>query len=222
MSNITTEQVKSFAGSVFKADEKNAPLFETRERHVRKTAKSEAKTIVFKAPVLKVDHLQFAIALATAKAGVATEHKVKTKNEDGTETESVVKSTLLADEVNEFILDRAEDADDAYLKNGKIVDYFGSFIGGVSKDRETEKSVTDKVQKLRADYGDLRLLLDTEGWDEAKAQQSGCADREAAETKAANLAKSIVQFRAKLSELQAAKAKRDSAKADKPAAAAAA
>lgn len=219
MSNITPEQTKSFAASVFAADPATgAPQFAAKERHVRKTARSEAKTITFKAPVLKVDALAFMIALATAKNEIVTETKIKTENPDGTFTESVVKSTLLANEVEEFILDRAEDADEAYLKQGKIVDYFSSFVVGVSKDRETEKSVSDKVQKLRADYGDLRLLLDTEGWDEAKAAQSGCPDREAAETKAANLGKSIVQLRAKLSELQAAKLKREKKSAEKPAA----
>lgn len=214
MSKISTSAITTFAAGVFAADADENPIFVDSRREVRKTAKTEARTVNFKAPQLKVSPLQFAIALATAKAGVATEHKVKTKNPDGTETESVVTSTLLADEVNEFIADRAEDATEAYLNKGQIVEYFGSFIVGVSKDRETEKAVSDKLNKMRSDFAELTISLDGE-WTEDSVRATGCADAEAANTKRANLLAEIVRTKAKLTELQAAKSARDAKKAGK-------
>jgi hypothetical protein len=206
------EIITAFAGTVFAADAEKNPVFSESIREVRKTAKSAARTINFKAPVLKVDALTFAIELAKAKATVATEHTDTTKNPDGTESEVKRTSTLLADEVSEFLADRSEDAHEAYLTKGQIVEYFGSYIYGVSKDRETEKSVTDKLRNLRADLGQLYMALEGE-WSDDVAKTLGVPDREAAVARRDNLVSSVISFTAKLREITETKAKREAKKA---------
>lgn len=204
--------VTKFAGSVFAAEADGTPVFRDAKREVRKTAKSEARTIQYKAPQLKVSPLEFAIAVATAKSTIATTHKVKVANPDGTETENVVTSTLLADEVNEFIADRAEDAYEAHLAKGQIAEYFAAFVIGISKDRETEKAVTDRLTKLRSDFAELTIELEKPEWDAESVKITGCADREGAVAKRANMLSEVVRIKAKLAEIIAAKEKRDAKK----------
>jgi hypothetical protein len=211
--NHNIEVITSFAGAVFAADEAKNPVFADSIREVRKTAKSAARTVTFKSPVLKVDALAFATALATAKSQVVTEHTDKVKAPDGTETEVKRQSTLLADEVSEFIADRSEDAHEAYLTKGQVAEYFGSFIYGVSKDRETEKSVTDKLRNLRADLGQLYMALEGE-WSDDVAKSLGVPDREAAVARRDNLVSSVISFTAKLREITETKAKREAKKGD--------
>jgi hypothetical protein len=203
--------IETFAGKVFAELPDGQPDIQVATRHTRKTAKSEAKTIEFKTPVLAVSALVFAIALAEAKSVVPTEHRVKTAGPDGKETESVVHSTLLDDEVKAYIADVSEDATEAYLKKGQLLDFMGSFVYGVSADRETEKSVNAKLQSLRADLGQLYMALEGE-WTDEVATHLGVPDKEAAIAKRQNVALAVISLHAKAQELAAAKAKREAAK----------
>jgi hypothetical protein len=207
---MSKEITVNFAKTVFTADAEANPVFVEAHRTVRAAAGKAARTINFKSPVLKATSLAFVIALAEAKSQVPTEHKVKTTNPDGTETENVVKSTLLDDEVNEFIADRAEDATEVYLTKGDLFGYFNSFIHGVSKDRESEKTVTEKLTKLRADIGALFMALqEGEAWTAEIAEQLGVPDKEAAIAKRDNLIVQTVSLRAKLETIKQAKAARE-------------
>ncbi|NBW13881.1 MAG: hypothetical protein EBR82_38350 [Caulobacteraceae bacterium] len=208
--------IETFAGRVFAELEDGQPRLDVATRHVRKTARSAERTVEFKTPVLKVASLAFAIALAEAKAIVPTEHRVKSVGPDGKETETVVNSTLLDDEVKAYLADVAEDATEAYLKKGQLLDYMGSFVYGVAPDRETEKSVNAKLQSLRAELGQLYMALDGE-WTDDVAKQLGVPDREAAIAKRQNIALAVVSLHAKSQELAAAKAKREAKAATKPA-----
>ncbi len=217
ISNMSDNNITlNFAKTVFTADEQANPVFTEAHRKVRAAAGKPERVVNFKAPVLKVAVLAFAVALAEAKAQVVTEHKVKTTNPDGTETESLVKSTLLDDEVKDFLADRAEDATAVYLATGYLFGYFPSFLHGVSKDRESEKTVTEKLTKLRADIGALFMALqDGEAWTAEVAEQLGVPDREAAIAKRDNLIVQTVSLRAKLETIKQAKAQREAKKEKK-------
>jgi hypothetical protein len=211
MSTKNLELVASFAGSVFTSDKDGNPSFTTNERHVRKTAKSAERTVSFQAPILAVSDLSYYIKRGEALAEVVTEHVTKTKNEDGSVTETKRVSNALSDLVSEHLLDIAEDASEAYLSKGNTPDYFAAFIYGVSADRETEKSVLKKIESIRSEIGSIVFAMAGE-WNDDVARSLGVSDKEAAVAKQANLIGSLAQLLAKANELSAAKAKRESKK----------
>ena len=203
--------VARFAGTVFASDANGAPQFATSERHVRKTAKSPERIVSFKTPVLAVNHLEYWNARGEALSKIATTHVTKTKNEDGSTTETTVNSNALSDIVLAEIADVSEDATEAYLSKGQTPDYFAAFIYGVSADRETEKSVLKKIETIRAEIGSIVFALAGE-WSDDTARSLNVPDKEAAVAKQANLIGSLAQLLAKASELSAAKAKREAKK----------
>lgn len=205
------ELVASFAGSVFTSDKDGNPTFATHERHVRKTAKSPERVVSFQAPILAVSDLSYYIKRGEALAEVVTEHVTKTKNEDGSTTETKRISNALSDLVSEHLLDIAEDASEAYLSKGNTPDYFAAFIYGVSADRETEKSVLKKIDSIRSEIGSIVFAMAGE-WNDDVARSLGVSDKDAAIVKQANLIGSLAQLLAKANELSAAKAKRESKK----------
>jgi hypothetical protein len=206
------ELVASFAGSVFTSDNDGNPVFVTSERFVRKTAKSAERTVSFQKPVLAVSNLQYWVKRGEALAEITTEHVTKTKNEDGSVTETKRISNALTDLVEEHLNDIAEDASEAYLSKGNTPDYFAAFIYGVSADRETEKSVLKKIDSIRSEIGSIVFSMAGE-WSDDVARSLGVSDKEAAIAKQSNLIGSLAQLLAKANELNAAKAKRESKKA---------
>jgi hypothetical protein len=206
------ELVASFAGSVFTSDNDGNPVFTTAERHVRKTAKSAERTVSFQKPVLGVSHLEYYIKRGEALAQIPTEHITKTKNEDGSVTETKRISNSLSDLVEEHLNDIAEDASEAYLSKGNTPDFFAAHIYGVSADRETEKSVLKKIDSIRSEIGSIVFSMAGE-WSDDVARSLGVSDKEAAIAKQSNLIGSLAQLLAKANELNAAKAKRESKKA---------
>lgn len=211
MSTKNLELVASFAGSVFTSDSNGNPQFATHERHVRKTAKSPERTVSFQSPVLSVSHLQYWVKRGEALAEIPTEHVTKTKNEDGSVTETKRVSNALSDIVESELLDISEDATEAYLSKGNVPDYFASFLYGVSADRETEKSVLKKIEGIRSEIGSIVFALAGE-WNDDTARSLGVSDKDAAVAKQANLIASLAQLLAKANELAAAKAKREAKK----------
>jgi hypothetical protein len=212
MSTKNLELVASFAGSVFTSDNDGNPVFTTSERHVRKTAKSAERTVSFQKPVLGVSHLEYYIKRGEALAQIPTEHITKTKNEDGSTTETKRISNSLSDLVEEHLNDIAEDASEAYLSKGNTPDFFAAHIYGVSADRETEKSVLKKIDSIRSEIGSIVFSMAGE-WSDDVARSLGVSDKEAAIAKQSNLIGSLAQLLAKANELNAAKAKRESKKA---------
>jgi hypothetical protein len=212
MSTKNLELVASFAGSVFTSDNDGNPVFTTAERHVRKTAKSAERTVSFQKPVLAVSNLDYWIKRGEALVEIVTEHITKTKNEDGSTTETKRISNALTDLVEEHLNDIAEDASEAYLSKGNTPDYFAAFIYGVSADRETEKSVLKKIDSIRSEIGSIVFSMAGE-WSDDVARSLGVSDKEAAIAKQSNLIGSLAQLLAKANELNAAKAKRESKKA---------
>jgi hypothetical protein len=206
------ELVASFAGSVFTSDNDGNPVFTTAERHVRKTAKSAERTVSFQKPVLAVSNLDYWIKRGEALVEIVTEHITKTKNEDGSVTETKRISNALTDLVEDHLNDIAEDASEAYLSKGNTPDYFAAFIYGVSADRETEKSVLKKIDSIRSEIGSIVFSMAGE-WSDDVARSLGVTDKEAAIAKQSNLIGSLAQLLAKANELNAAKAKRESKKA---------
>jgi hypothetical protein len=206
------ELVASFAGSVFTSDNDGNPVFVTSERFVRKTAKSAERIVSFQKPVLAVSNLQYWVKRGEALAEITTEHVTKTKNEDGSVTETKRISNALSDIVEEHLNDIAEDASEAYLSKGNTPDYFAAFIYGVSADRETEKSVLKKIDSIRSEIGSIVFSMAGE-WSDDVARSLGVSDKEAAIAKQSNLIGSLAQLLAKANELNAAKAKRESKKA---------
>jgi hypothetical protein len=212
MSTKNLELVASFAGSVFTSDNDGNPVFTTAERHVRKTAKSAERIVSFQKPVLGVSHLEYYIKRGEALAQIPTEHITKTKNEDGSTTETKRISNALSDLVEEHLNDIAEDASEAYLSKGNTPDFFAAHIYGVSADRETEKSVLKKIDSIRSEIGSIVFSMAGE-WSDDVARSLGVSDKEAAIAKQSNLIGSLAQLLAKANELNAAKAKRESKKA---------
>jgi hypothetical protein len=212
MSTKNLELVASFAGSVFTSDNDGNPVFVTSERFVRKTAKSAERTVSFQKPVLGVSHLEYYIKRGEALAQIPTEHITKTKNEDGSTTETKRISNSLSDLVEEHLNDIAEDASEAYLSKGNTPDFFAAHIYGVSADRETEKSVLKKIDSIRSEIGSIVFSMAGE-WSDDVARSLGVSDKEAAIAKQSNLIGSLAQLLAKANELNAAKAKRESKKA---------
>jgi hypothetical protein len=212
MSTKNLELVASFAGSVFTSDNDGNPVFTTSERHVRKTAKSAERTVSFQKPVLAVSNLDYWIKRGEALAQIPTEHITKTKNEDGSTTETKRISNSLSDLVEEHLNDIAEDASEAYLSKGNTPDFFAAHIYGVSADRETEKSVLKKIDSIRSEIGSIVFSMAGE-WSDDVARSLGVSDKEAAIAKQSNLIGSLAQLLAKANELNAAKAKRESKKA---------
>jgi hypothetical protein len=206
------ELVASFAGSVFTSDNDGNPVFVTSERFVRKTAKSAERIVSFQKPVLAVSNLDYWIKRGEALVEIVTEHVTKTKNEDGSVTETKRISNALSDIVEEHLNDIAEDASEAYLSKGNTPDYFAAFIYGVSADRETEKSVLKKIDSIRSEIGSIVFSMAGE-WSDDVARSLGVSDKEAAIAKQSNLIGSLAQLLAKANELNAAKAKRESKKA---------
>jgi hypothetical protein len=206
------ELVASFAGSVFTSDNDGNPVFTTAERHVRKTAKSAERIVSFQKPVLAVSNLDYWIKRGEALVEIVTEHITKTKNEDGSVTETKRISNALTDLVEDHLNDIAEDASEAYLSKGNTPDYFAAFIYGVSADRETEKSVLKKIDSIRSEIGSIVFSMAGE-WSDDVARSLGVTDKEAAIAKQSNLIGSLAQLLAKANELNAAKAKRESKKA---------
>jgi len=206
------ELVASFAGSVFTSDNDGNPVFVTAERHVRKTAKSAERIVSFQKPVLAVSHLEYYIKRGEALVEIPTEHITKTKNDDGSVTETKRVSNALTDLVEEHLNDIAEDASEAYLSKGNTPDYFAAHIYGVSADRETEKSVLKKIDSIRSEIGSIVFSMAGE-WSDDVARSLGVSDKEAAIAKQSNLIGSLAQLLAKANELNAAKAKRESKKA---------
>ena len=206
------ELVASFAGSVFTSDNDGNPVFTTAERHVRKTAKSAERIVSFQKPVLAVSNLQYWVKRGEALVEIVTEHITKTKNEDGSVTETKRISNALTDLVEDHLNDIAEDASEAYLSKGNTPDYFAAFIYGVSADRETEKSVLKKIDSIRSEIGSIVFSMAGE-WSDDVARSLGVTDKEAAIAKQSNLIGSLAQLLAKANELNAAKAKRESKKA---------
>ena len=212
MSTKNLELVASFAGSVFTSDNDGNPVFVTSERFVRKTAKSAERIVSFQKPVLAVSNLDYWIKRGEALVEIVTEHVTKTKNEDGSVTETKRISNALTDLVEEHLNDIAEDASEAYLSKGNTPDYFAAFIYGVSADRETEKSVLKKIDSIRSEIGSIVFSMAGE-WSDDVARSLGVSDKEAAIAKQSNLIGSLAQLLAKANELNAAKAKRESKKA---------
>lgn len=207
------DALKRFAEIAFVKGADERPILIDKERHVKKTAKSEARVINFKVPQIGVDAETFYSALATAKAETATEHTVVTENPDGTKSESKVTSNLLADELNDFLADVGEDAWEAFGSSGKMAEYFMSFITGVRTERDTEKSVQSKIKSLQEKLGSLMFLTaDESNWNDEAAKAIGLASRDDVEVFKTNAVRQLIGLKARLAELQTAKQKRDDAK----------
>lgn len=215
ISNMSTKNmtlVSAFAAAVFEADAEDNLARETRTRHVRKTARSAERTVTFEAPKLKVSVLDYAIEVARAKARVPTEHITKTKQPDGSVTETKVVSDLLTDEVTAEFNRISEDATEAYLTKGNVPDYAASFVYGVSADRQTESRVQKSIVEARTQLGVVAYEL-AKGWTDETATILGVPDLEAAQAKQANICMTIASLNGQLEELIAAKAQREAKKA---------
>jgi hypothetical protein len=206
--------VSAFASAVFASDADDNLARETRTRHVRKTARSAERTVTFEAPKLKVSILDYAIEVARAKSQVPTEHTIKTKQADGSVTETKHVSDLLTDEVVAEFNRISEDATEAYLVKGNVPDYAAAFVYGVSADRQTESRVQKSIIEARTSLGVVAYEL-AKGWTDETASILGVPDLEAAQAKQANICMTIASLNGQLEELIAAKAIREAKKATK-------
>ena len=210
MSNINESVLSEFASNCFQSDPDDAPIFVDGSRIVRANkakGRPEAE-LTFSQPVLKVSPVEFLIALAQAKGQIKTEHVVKTKAKDGSVVESRSESNLAADEVSAYIAEIAEEATEAHLGKGEVLAYFWAFlVGKASSDRETEKSVSLKIQKVREELTNIVIALASQ-WTDETADRLGLEDKESAVLKQQNLIGTLVALNAKSAELAARKEKK--------------
>jgi hypothetical protein len=216
MSAKNMSLISAFASAVFAADADDNLIRESATRHVRKTARSAERFVTYEVPKLKVSVLDFAIEQARAKAQVPTEHTVKTKNTDGSITETKRTSDLLTDEVMADFNRVSEDATEAYLTKGNLAEYVGAHVYGVSTDRVTESRLHKDILAARAQLG-LFVFELAKGWSDETAEILGVPDLEAAQAKQANICVTVASLNGQLEELIAAKALREAKAADKAA-----
>lgn len=208
-----------FVATAFKTDN-NKPVLEEAHRTVRTKEKDNEgnvlkKTIAYRRPVLAIDPLAYAAALAVALSEVKTQRIEK--NTDGTERK--VESSLLADQIAEQLNDVAEDAYETFGTKGDGAGYFRSFVVGVRSNRDTEKSLTVKLNAIQKEALELIMAINSGDWTSDKAELFGVPDKAAANTKSTGLLQSYAQLKAKLEAIVDAKAKREAAKEAAPKAA---
>lgn len=209
MSNKNSSLILAFASAVFSSDADDNLIRVPAQRQVRKTARSDERTISFEVPKLKVSVLDFAIEQARAKAQIPSRHVTKTKNADGSVTETEKISDVLTDEVMAEFNRTSEDATEAYLTKGNLMDYVGSHIYGVSTDRVTESKLHKDIDATKSQLGEFVYELKVVGWNATTAAKLSVPDEEAANAQQANICVRLAGLIGQLEELIQVKALRE-------------